>query len=161
LFDAEVYNDLYEKIYGQKIDLKITGEDRKSSSYSFTNSENNSRFEVKGLQPGIYKYTATTVLSGVPHKSEGEFSVKELMLEAINTTADHQLLRLLADNTKGKFYLPNQLNDLGSYLKANTAKSIIHTNEEFVELVNIPWLFFLILALVSTEWFIRRYRGGY
>jgi hypothetical protein len=83
------------------------------------------------------------------------------MLEAMNTTANHDLLRNLAKTTKGRFYSSDELNKLADFLKTNTTKSIIHSNEEFVELVNLPWLFFLILALISTEWFIRRYRGGY
>lgn len=161
LFESETYNDVYEKIFGQKIDLKITDEKGTSTSYSFVNSENNPRFEIKGLQPGLYKYSASTMLTGKVERSEGEFTVKELLLEAINTTADHQLLRLLSDQSKGKFYFSYQLNELGQHLKQNTAKSIIHTNEEFVEMINVAWLFFLLLALVSTEWFIRRYTGGY
>lgn len=161
LFETETYNDVYEKIYGQKIDLKITNENKVSTAYSFTNSENNSRFELKGLTPGIYKYSATCQLSGRLEKSEGEFTIKELLLEAINTTADHQTLRLLSEQTQGRFYYPNQIDQLREYIKTNSAKSIIHSNEEFVEMINLAWLFFLLLTLVSTEWFIRRYNGGY
>lgn len=161
IFETETYNDVFEKIYGQKIDLKVTDEKGTSTTYSFVNSENNSRFEVKGLLPGLYKYTASTRLSGKPEVSSGEFTVKELLLEAINTTADHQLLRLLSDASNGKFYFPSQLAQLSENIKQNTAKSIIHTNEEFVEMINLTWLFFLILVLISAEWFIRRYTGGY
>jgi hypothetical protein len=161
LFETEIYNDIFEKVYGQKIDLKITGEDGKGNSYSYVNSENGSLFEVKGLQPGIYKYSATTTLAGKLQKSEGEFTVKEILLEALQTTADHRLLRNIANQTNGGFYFPSEVSSLTTYLKENRAKSIIHSNEEFVELINLNWLFFLILALASTEWFIRRYKGGY
>ena len=161
VFEAEIYNDIYEKVYGQKTDLKITDENGKSIGYSFVNSENNSRVELKGLSPGIYRYSATTTLDGKPEKNEGEFTIKELMLEAINTTANHQLLRSLSTQTKGQFYFPNQFDALAKYLKENSVKSIIHTNEEFVELIHLPWLFFVILALASFEWFMRRYKGGY
>jgi hypothetical protein len=70
-------------------------------------------------------------------------------------------LRLLSSQTKGKFYFPAQLKELTEHLKANSSQSIIHTNEEFVEMIHLTWLFFLLLALVSAEWFIRRYTGGY
>jgi len=159
--EAEVYNDVFEKIYGQKIDIKLSSEDGKTYQYSFTNSEKNPRIEIKGLKPGLYKYTASTTISGKQEKSEGEFTVQDLLMEAVNTTADFGLLRSLSQNTQGKFYQSSDLLKLAEDLKNNNAKSILHSNEEFVELINIPWLFFIILFLISGEWFIRRYRGGY
>jgi hypothetical protein len=39
-FRTEVYNSLYEKVYGQKIDLEIKSESGKKSVYTFYNSEN-------------------------------------------------------------------------------------------------------------------------
>jgi hypothetical protein len=161
LFEAEIYNDIYEKVYNQKIELTIIDENKKTFNYSFVNTESNSRFEVKGLSPGIYKYVATTTLGGRLEKNEGEFSIKELMLESMNTTANHQELKLISEQSKGQFYHANQFNQLASYLKENTAKSVLHTNEELVELINLPWLFFVILALATVEWFTRRYTGGY
>jgi hypothetical protein len=161
LFEAETYNDIYEKIYGQKIDLKITNEKGNSVSYSFVNNEGSAKFEAKGLSQGIYKYYATTKLGGKVEASAGEFTVKEVLLEVLNTTADYDLLRTLSNQTKGKFYLAKDVDKATKDLSQNIAKSIIHTNEEFVELINLPIIFFFLLLLVSCEWFLRRYKGGY
>jgi hypothetical protein len=161
VFEAETYNDLYEKIYGQKIDLKITDEKGASVSYSFVNNENTSRFEVKGLKPGVYKYYATCKLGGKIESSGGEFTVREILLEALNTTADHNLLRILSIQTKGKFYPASDIDRLIDDMKKSVGRNIIHTNEEFVEAINLIWLFFLLLSLASGEWFLRRYKGGY
>jgi hypothetical protein len=160
-FETEIYNDLFEKVYGQKIDLKITDEEGKSTSYSFANGENNSRFEVKGLKQGVYKYIATTELGGKPEKSEGRFTIKELMLEALNTTADYELLRQLSAKNNGRFVTASNLNQLAEVIINSKPKTILHTNEELLELVSIPWIFFLFLMLASTEWFLRKYKGGY
>jgi hypothetical protein len=161
LFEAETYNDIYEKIYGQKIDLKITNEKGKTISYTFVNSEGNSKFEAKGLEQGVYKYLASTKLGGKIESSAGEFTVREVLLEVLNTTADFDILKALAAQTKGKFYLAKDLNLLGEELGRHTGKSIIHSNEEFVELINLPFIFFFLLLLASGEWFLRRYKGGY
>ncbi|HXA00955.1 MAG TPA: hypothetical protein VNW99_03145 [Cytophagaceae bacterium] len=161
IFEAETYNDLYEKIYGQKIDLRITDEKGASVSYSFVNNENTSRFEAKGLKPGIYKYYATCKLGGKIEGSGGEFTVKEILLEALSTTADHNLLRMLSSQTKGKFYPATDIDKLVEDMKKSVGRNIIHTNEEFVEAINLIWLFFLLLTLASAEWFLRRYKGGY
>jgi hypothetical protein len=161
IFEAETYNELYEKIYGLKIDLRITDEKGVSSSYSFVNNENTSRFEVKGLKPGVYKYYASCKLGGKIEASAGEFTIREILLEALSTTADHNLLRMLSAESKGKFYAAAEIDRLVEDMKKTTGRSIIHTNEEFVEAINLIWLFFLLLALASVEWFLRRYKGGY
>ncbi len=161
LFETELYNDLFEKIYGQKIELKITDETGKSTSYSFANGEHNPRFEVKGLPQGIYKYTATTEWGGKTERSEGRFTIKELLLEALTTTADHELLRQLSAKSNGTFVKPGNMESLAEIVLESNPKNILHTNEELVELISIPWLFFLFIALASTEWFIRKYKGGY
>ncbi|HVD99951.1 MAG TPA: hypothetical protein VNB90_17200 [Cytophagaceae bacterium] len=160
-FETEIYNDLFEKVYGQKIDLKITDESGKTTSYSYANGESNSRFEVKGLSQGVYKYTASSELGGKTERSEGRFTIRELMLEALNTTADHELLRRLSSKNKGIFVKENNIAPLAEAIINSKPKSILHTNEELVELVSIPWLFFFFLALASVEWFMRKYRGGY
>ncbi len=160
-FETEIYNDLFEKIYEQKIDLKLSDEEGNSTSYSFANGENNSRFEVKGLKQGVYTYIATTTLGGKTEKSESRFTIKELMLEALTTTADHELLRQLSAQNNGRFVVAPNLNQLAESIIASSPKNILHTNEELVELISIPWLFFLFVALASTEWFMRKYKGGY
>lgn len=160
-FETEIYNDIYEKIYGQKIDLKITGEKSETTTYSYINGESNSRFEVRGLKPGVYRYVAATVLNGKPERSEGTFVITEMKLEALNTTADHEMLKGLASSTEAQFYLPAAMQQLTEDVKKKKFAGIIHTNEEMVDLINLPWLFFVILGLASTEWFVRKYKGGY
>ena len=41
------------------------------------------------------------------------------------------------------------------------AASLIHSEETFNQLINLKWVFFLLLALISTEWFLRKYLGAY
>ncbi|MFT7158757.1 MAG: hypothetical protein ACI8Q1_003791, partial [Parvicella sp.] len=36
-----------------------------------------------------------------------------------------------------------------------------HSNEDFLAIINLKWLFFFLLALLSIEWFSRKYSGGY
>ncbi|MCS6824105.1 MAG: VWA domain-containing protein [Cytophagaceae bacterium] len=161
LFETEAYNDLYERVYGQTISLKIRDEKNNVMTYSYVNGENNHTFTVKGLNPGVYKYTATTTLSGKTERYDGEFLITEPAIEITNTTADHNLLKNLSKQSNGDFVLPGEIFTLENKIKNLNAASIIHTNEELLELVNLPWLFFLIIALATTEWFFRKYKGGY
>ena len=56
IFEAEVYNNIYEPVYGFEINLEIKDESGTINQYSFINSESNSRLTIGQLSPGIYQY---------------------------------------------------------------------------------------------------------
>jgi hypothetical protein len=161
VFEAETYNDIYERIFGIPVRLQVIDEENKINNYSFTNAESNSRFEISGLTKGIYTYKATAQVQGKSETVTGEFRVKDLQLEALTTTADHNLLRKLADATKGKFYLPGEVDQLTATLTNNPPPDVIQSSEELLELIHLKWLFFLLLALLTIEWGTRKYQGAY
>ncbi len=161
ILDAEAYNSLYEVIYDVKIDISITSDTNRSVDYTFVTSKNNSSFSIRDLGPGIYSFQARAVINGQPHQVSGEFAVKALDIEAINLTADHHLLRELAIKSGGQFYFSGQLDELGSALILNKSPDVIHSSEQFFPLINLTWVFFILLALITGEWFIRKYHGGY
>ncbi|QHT69619.1 VWA domain-containing protein [Rhodocytophaga rosea] len=161
IFEAETYNDIYERIYGIPITLELTDDENQTNKYTFTNSEDNPRFEISGLTKGIYRYKASAQVQGKAEQVTGEFTVKDLQLEALNTTADHTLLKKLAEQTNGRFYLPTQFNDLAASLSANPPPDIIQSSEELLELIHLKWLFFLFMTLLTIEWGIRKYQGAY
>ncbi len=161
VFEAEVYNDIYEKIYSQKIDLQITNAEDKTSAYSFTTTEGNSRFELSSLPKGVYRYKASTLLKGKTEQVTGEFVVRDQQLEALNTTADHRLLRKLATQTNGKFYQASQMDQLMQQLTTNPPPDRVQSREETLEMINLKWLFFVLLLLATIEWGTRKYMGAY
>ena len=161
VFETEVYNEIYERVYDQKINLTLTDEEGKTTRYSYTVTEGNTRYEISGLPKGIYRYAATANVQNRAETSAGEFTIKDLQLESLNNTADHNLLQQLAKKTGGKFYLPNQLQTLEKDLLENRKQNIIHSTEDIAEMINLKWIFFILLALVSLEWVARKYQGGY
>ncbi len=161
VFETEIYNNIYERIYDQEIDLTITDENNTQQKFTYNISANNSRYTVTGLSHGIYKYYASTILDGKKESSAGEFTVKALQIEDLNLTANHQLLRSLSIQNGGKFYYPDQLNQLADDLSNQKVQGIIRSSEAYLPIINLPWLFFLLVTLVSIEWFTRKYNGGY
>ena len=159
--ETEVYNDIYEKTYGQNIRLELTDERGKTSVYSYVNSANNSRFEQSGLTEGLYRYKATTSLKGRVETAEGQFVVRDLQLESLNLTADFGLLRQLSSQTGGQFVQANQIEKLKTYLANNKAPSRLDSSETLAELIQEKWLFFLLLLLLTAEWGTRKYQGSY
>jgi len=160
-FEGEVYNTVFEKIHGQEITLRIRDEKNKTRSFSFINGEGFSGLNIGNLPGGVYSYTASTVLDGKTEQDKGEFVVQDLQLEALNSLADHDLLHQLGQKTGSRLYYPDQTTSLQeAILKANY-KNIIYENEKLEDLINLKWLFFAILFLVSAEWFLRKYYGSY
>jgi hypothetical protein len=160
VFHIEIYDALYEKIIGKKIDLELKGKNF-SKSYTFTNSTPDFRYPVEGLDEGIYYFTAKTELDGKEEVVKGKFVVKSTQIEASNVKADFDLLRNLAKKQNGNFYLENELDKLKSDLLAENPVNIARTSEEFDDILRLPYLFFFILLLASFEWFMRKYSGGY
>ncbi|MDX5422987.1 MAG: VWA domain-containing protein [Hymenobacteraceae bacterium] len=161
-FNAEAYNEALEPIYGQNITLKVTGEEEEETkSFNFTNGENQSGVNIGSLPGGRYTYTATASINGQQQQDKGEFIVEELQLEALNAVADHNLLYQLASNSNSRLYYPGQLQQLEQDILRADHKDMIYSSEALNDLVDMKWLFFLLLGLVCAEWFIRKFNGSY
>lgn len=161
VFETEVYNSLFEPIFDQTIQLQISSSTGEQSSYSYTTTPSNTTFQISGLPEGVYQYRAESTLDGKKVSSEGEFSIAELQLESLSLTANHHLLRKLGRNSGGNFYLPNQFHELIQDLQDKEAKSIIFSEEEFRPVINLSWVLAVLIALVTLEWFLRKYNGSY
>nr|WP_262914567.1 VWA domain-containing protein [Pontibacter vulgaris] len=160
-FEAEAYNEALEPIYGQNITLKISTEEGQTRTFTFANGENQAGVDIGSLPGGRYTYAATARINGQLQQDKGEFIVEELQLEALNAVADHNLLYQLASNTGTRLYYPTQLQQLEQDLLKDEPKDVIYSSEELKDVVDMKWLFFVILALVCIEWFVRKYNGSY
>ncbi len=161
VFETEIYNDVYEEIYDQQISLTITDEAGEARSYNYYTTAVNSRYKVSGLPQGIYNYRATANINGRNVVSQGAFTVKELQLESLELTANHQLLRNLSQQTGGSYVAHPQMGQLGSILGQQKAQGIIYSEESFLPFIHLKWLLILFLLFVSLEWFLRKYNGAY
>lgn len=161
VFETEMYNELYERIYDIKVNLSITNEKGKVSTYSFTPTEGSSRFEISGLGKGVYKYSAAATIKNKNEVSGGEFTIKSLQLEALNNTADHNLLRQLSKKTDGKFFTMSQTAALKKAVLDTRKPNVLHSSEEIQEMIHLKWIFFVLMALATLEWVMRKYQGSY
>ena len=161
VFESQVYNDLFEPIYGNVIDIELTDDTGKKTNYNYTLSLGNERYTIGALKEGVYKYKSKTNINQKTEEVRGEFAVVARNAELQNLTADFGLLRKLAANTGGKFYTSAQASALQTDLTSREAKQIIHTEETYNSIINIRWVFVVLLLFVSVEWFARRYFGGY
>jgi hypothetical protein len=161
VLETEVYNEIYEETYGHAVDLELRGPGNFLERYSYVTSLGNSKYRISNLHPGIYTFKAHTSIDQKPASSQGQFTVTEMQLEALNLTADHQLLRSLSSKTSGTFYGQDQWENLTMELSGKQAQGIIFSEEIFTPLIKWPWALALLLVLVSLEWFLRKFHGSY
>ena len=161
VFESQVYNDIYEPVFGNTISLELTDEMGKKYNYSYVVSPGNARYEIGGLKEGVYRYKSSTEIKAKREEVRGQFMVTAQQAELQNLTADFNLLRKLSASTGGQFYKASEVEKLKTSLSKKEATGIIHSDEKYDSLLNLKWVFFLLLTLASAEWFLRKYFGGY
>jgi hypothetical protein len=147
-------------VYGVPVELDIVAEDSTRFSYRYTTNQNNTEYQVSNLSEGVYQYSARVSVDGVALTSRGNFTVRSLQIESLNLTANHVLLRNLAQENGGAYYEARNLTS-EAIVGDQAGKGKIYTSELFLPLINLKWLFFLLLTLVAVEWGVRKYMGSY
>lgn len=55
---------------------------------------------------------------------------------------------------------PAQLNRLADMIRKNeNIKTIVYDDKRYSDLIDVKWVFVLILALLSIEWLLRKREG--
>jgi hypothetical protein len=160
--NAEVYNESYELINEPEVTINITNYENKKFPFSF-NKSTNAYILNAGIMPvGEYTYEAKTKVGDKLYLQRGEFSVNALQVELVNTIADHQMLYSLAKKHDGEMVYPTELEQLAENLNnRDDIKSVSYFQKKLNDLINVKALFFLLLFLLSAEWFIRKRNGNY
>lgn len=159
-FSAEVYNKSYELITQPDVTMVIKNEKGNAFNYTFSKQGNSYKLALGLLAPGEYTYEAKTKTDATMSVKKGILIVKPVISEKINTVADHGLLQKLSAGTNGKMYALSNIKDLEtSILNNESIKPITYSQNETTELIDLKWIFALLLILLSTEWFLRKYHG--
>jgi len=162
IFDAELYNSSYELI--NEPDAFMVVEDSEGKEYNFTFNKTANYYTLDaGLLPeGNYTFSAYTNYNAERLNNAGKFSIQPIQLELYETTANHGLLRNLSKRFGGSTVAAANLASLGDIITKNeNMKPVMFQTTKTRSVINIKWIFFLILGLLALEWFLRRFNGGY
>jgi len=160
ILNAELYNDALEltNTPDVKIDLKSTS--GKNYSFLFTRSVQSYQLDAGTLPVDEYAYSASTKLGTKTFTANGLLTVKALNLETRQSVANHQLLNNIAKQSGGQMLLPSQISQLADLIKHNdNIKTIVYQDKHYSDIIDIKWIFAIILALLSAEWFVRKREG--
>lgn len=158
VFSAEVYNESYELITDPDVSLTIRDEQNRNYPYAFSKQNGRYYLDAGGFAPGSYSYTAKVPLKNGVQTRTGTFIVNAVNAELSRLDADHQLLRQLALKTNGQFFtLQNGEAVIPLLKQSDTIKKINYTEHTTEPLIELRWLFWTLLVLLTIEWFIRKH----
>jgi hypothetical protein len=160
VLNATLYNDAYDPVNASEVKLQLKNGAGKVFNYNFSKSGAAYRLDIGTLPQGNYTYLASTNLGNKNYTAAGAFYVNGLIAEYQQTTANHQLLYTMSQQSGGKLFLPIDLLKIDEELeKSGQVKTISYEDRKYDELINLKWLFAFIVLLFTAEWLLRKRNG--
>lgn len=158
---------------GEVFDESLTPISDAGIKIIISSQKNKYETDMQNVGPGLYEgsilinetgdfsFSAEAMTdSRILGKDNGSFNIGEIDIEMVNPLMNYAFLNLMANDTGGEFYLPDNyfllLNKLKE-LKINSSKEKVVTSE--ISLWSDAWMLVIAVLLFSLEWFIRKRNG--
>ena len=159
VINAQYFNKNYE--FDEKARLTITVTNtatKQTKNYDLLKGNNSFSANLDGLAAGKYSFTVKELNTNTVYSSR--FEILDFDIEKQFVNPDVQKLQQLALQTKGKAFFQDHADELIQQLLENKEyKSIEKNISTKTPLIDWVWLLVLIAALLTTEWFVRKYNG--
>lgn len=161
-FTAELYNDSYQLVNTPDVSIRIKNSGSQEFSYLFDRTNDYYSLNAGNLEPGDYTFEAETQLGNQHFAEKGSFSIVRNDIELQNNQADFGVLYQLAQQTGGQFAAFENYGTLLDAIENNNQITTQQYKQSLqTEWINMKTLFFMLLLLLGTEWFLRKYWGIY
>ncbi|MGY3793086.1 VWA domain-containing protein [Aquimarina sp. 433] len=156
---AEYFTKNYEFDNRGNLSISLKNKDTEQSQTIPMLLKNNSyEVDLSSLSSGNYDYTVSVIGENISRS--GSFSILDYNVEQQLLNADVTKLTEVATNTNGKAYFMNQDDILIQDLMADERyKAVQKSKENIVSLIDWKYLLAILIALLSIEWFMRKYNG--
>lgn len=159
---AEVYNDTYEPINTPEVSLVLRDSTQQEFVYLFDRGRLSYRLDAGVFPPGDYHFEAKVEVGNQTFTETGNFAVMPVNIELLETQANHRMLYQLAKQSGGGFFLPAETDGLIESIISNSKlRPYTYFQSLLNEILNLRWIFFIILTILSLEWFLRKFWGIY
>jgi hypothetical protein len=157
--NAQFFNKNYELDENARLSISVKNKNTsQSKSYDLLKTANAYMVNLDGLSAGNYTFTVTENNSKTAYSNS--FEVLDFDIEKQFVNPDYAKLNQLAIQTKGKAYLPSEVDLLIESLLANEAYKPIQ--KEIIKkepLIDWVWILIIIAISLASEWFIRKHNG--
>lgn len=162
VFRAEVYNAAYEPINDVDVNLELTSENGDVYNFVFGRSGNGFRADIGNLPSGSYAWEATTSQGGESFTERGELTIRAVLIESANLEANHNLLYRLATENNGAMYAADAFAELENAIRSSDeVVTLSYERTRLTDLINWRIILFILIALLSIEWLLRKWSGSY
>lgn len=157
---AAFYTDKTYK-FDSRASLEITvtnKETKKVTKLPFSLINNSYQVSIDNLPSGDYTYQVEVLEQNL--KKFGEFKITKFEIEEQFTNVNSEKLGAISNTSKGKMFYKSEVDLLiNTLLEDQRFFTVQKSTEKEQNLVDWKWILFLVIALFSTEWFLRKYYG--
>ena len=156
---AQYFNKNYELDEKARLTIVVTNiKTKQIKKFDLLKTTTNFKVNLDGLAPGSYSFTVKELNSNASYSSS--FEIIDFDIEKQFVNPDLAKLKQLASQTKGKIYVPNQVDVLIKSLLENADyKAVQKDIVQKTPLIDWYWLLIIISISLAIEWFIRKYNG--
>lgn len=159
---ATLLNEIFEPVLDESIELVLTDSENVELNYVFDSGETTYSLNLGYLSEGKYNFKAKASIGKDTLLKKGSFIVQEIDVELQNTTANYNLLRSISSQTGGTFVAAENNEHLSEIiLQDKNSQTKIHQVKSLSELIDLKWIFILVIIFLFAEWFLRKFWGSY
>jgi len=159
---AEVYNDAYEMVNTSEVFITLRDSSLREYPYVFDKSSLFYRLNAGLFPPGNYTFLAKTTLGPTEYTETGNFAVMPVNMEMTDLQANHRILFQIAHETNGEFFPEEQAAlVIDEIMDNDKIRNTNYFQTMMNEMINLRWIFFVLLFLLGIEWFLRKFWGIY
>ena len=115
------------------------------------------RASIEDIKEGSYSFE---IIVNGSRQSGGSFKIENRNIETHKLSANFEDMYLLASQTGGTLYTPEQFDELVSQLLGSDSfRPVEKFSQKIVPLHTIWWLLAILILTISSEWFLRKYNG--
>jgi hypothetical protein len=142
------------------LEIMITNKKTKEiTKLPFSLINNSYQIAIENLSSGTYRFKVNVL--GQDIAKYGSFKISEYQVEQQFTHTNIDKLTKLALKSGGKlFYKEESENLIQNLLQSTVYFTVQKSSVKARNLIDWRWILFLIISLLSAEWFIRKYFGA-
>jgi hypothetical protein len=159
---AQVFNEIFEPVTNAEVSLALTDSTGNELDYIFDSGSLDYELNLGYLPSGEYSFEASVKLGDDEFVKTGQFSVQKINIENQNLLANFNVLNNIANSTGGRFFTQEEHGELsGVLLNSSKIQPRIYEQKNIYELIDWKLYLLIVLGLLSLEWFLRKFWGGY
>ena len=157
LFSGQVYDEFYQPVSDAEVIVTVASDTSRISDEMIAEGNGFYRQSFSGLPEGEFTYRVEASRKDKPIGTRsGKFTVKPFFLEFQQIPANHTLMKQLADVSGGTLYRPAEF--LQNFPGKKLESRVQYASLEYFIWNYWYWLL-LLIALLGTEWFLRKRWG--